>query len=202
MDYMEDNNIHRAVTKESVSEHSQKEKKKKDKKEEKIKELTKLLEEKASEADENYQRFLRTCAELENFKKRAEREKSEAIKFSNEGLLKELITVLDNLERAIHHADETHNTESLREGVKLTMDELLKTLQKFGLEQVSAVGDKFDPNKHEAIAVIESSEHEEGTVIGEFQKAYFLKERLLRPARVTVSKPHNQEKKSTTEEGE
>ena len=134
--------------------------KKKDKKEDQLKELRKLLEEKRCESEENYQRFLRTCAELDNFKKRAEREKSDAIKFSNEGLLKELITILDNLERAVHHSDETHKLESLKEGVKLTMDELLKTLKKFGLEQVSALGDKFDPNKHEAISVIESSEHE------------------------------------------
>jgi molecular chaperone GrpE len=178
---------------------SGKTKKKKDKKEEQLKELSKLLEEKSCEAQENYQRFLRTCAELENFKKRAEREKADAIKFSNEGLLKELISILDNLERAVNHSDETHNTESLKEGVKLTMDELLKTLNKFGLEQVSAVGDKFDPNKHEAISVIESSEHEDGTVIKEFQKAYFLKERLLRPAMVSVSKPHSKDKEAKPE---
>ncbi len=175
-------------------------KKKKDKKEDQLKELRKLLEEKSCESEENYQRFLRTCAELENFKKRAEREKSDAIKFSNEGLLKELITILDNLERAVHHSDETHNPESLKEGVKLTMDELLKTLKKFGLEQVSAVGDKFDPNKHEAISVIESSEHEDGTIIKEFQKAYFLKERLLRPAMVSVSKPVSNDKEAKAEE--
>ncbi len=175
-------------------------KKKKDKKEDQLKELRKSLEEKSCESAENYQRFLRTCAELENFKKRAEREKSDAIKFSNEGLLKELITILDNLERAVHHSDETHNSESLRDGVKLTMDELLKTLKKFGLEQVSALGDKFDPNKHEAISVIESSEHEDGTIIKEFQKAYFLKERLLRPAIVSVSKPVSNDKEAKAEE--
>ena len=173
--------------------------KKKDKSEVQIKELRKLLEEKSRESEENYQRFLRSCAELENFKKRAEREKADAIKFSNEGLLKELITILDNLERAVHHSDETHNTDSLREGVKLTMDDLLKTLKKFGLEQISAMGDKFDPNKHEAISVIESSEHEDGTVIKEFQKAYFLKERLLRPAIVSVSKPLSKDKEAKAE---
>lgn len=176
-----------------------KSKKKKDKREDQLKELRKLLEEKSCEAEENYQRFLRTCAELENFKKRAEREKADAIKFSNEGLLKELISILDNLERAVNHSDETHNAESLKEGVKLTTDELLKTLKKFGLEQVSAVGDKFDPNKHEAVSVIESSEHEDGTVIKEFQKAYFLKERLLRPAMVTVSKPLSKDKEAKPE---
>ena len=177
----------------------EKTKKKKDKSEVQIKELRKLLEEKSRESEENYQRFLRSCAELENFKKRAEREKADAIKFSNEGLLKELITILDNLERAVHHSDETHNTDSLREGVKLTMDDLLKTLKKFGLEQISAMGDKFDPNKHEAISVIESSEHEDGTVIKEFQKAYFLKERLLRPAIVSVSKPLSKDKEAKAE---
>jgi molecular chaperone GrpE len=176
-----------------------KSRKKKDKKEDQLKELRTLLDEKSCESEENYQRFLRNCAELENFKKRAEREKSDAIKFSNEGLLKELITILDNLERAVHHSDETHNLESLREGVKLTMDELLKTLKKFGLEQVSAVGEKFDPNKHEAISVVESADHEDGTIMKEFQKAYFLKERLLRPAIVSVSKSVSNDKEAEAE---
>lgn len=196
METMEDKKPSNEVDK-NIS--SGKTKKKKDKREDELKELRKLLEEKSCESEENYQRFLRMCAELENFKKRAAREKTDTIKFSNEGLLKELITILDNLERAVHHSDETHSAESLKEGVKLTMDELLKALKKFGLEQVSVVGDKFDPNKHEAISVIESSEHEDGTIIKEFQKAYFLKERLLRPAMVSVSKSLSKDKESKTE---
>lgn len=196
METMEDKKPSNEVDK-NIS--SGKTKKKKDKREDELKELRKLLEEKSCESEENYQRFLRMCAELENFKKRAAREKTDTIKFSNEGLLKELITILDNLERAVHHSDETHSSESLKEGVKLTMDELLKALKKFGLEQVSVVGDKFDPNKHEAISVIESSEHEDGTIIKEFQKAYFLKERLLRPAMVSVSKSLSKDKESKTE---
>ncbi|MFQ5900707.1 MAG: nucleotide exchange factor GrpE [Thermodesulfobacteriota bacterium] len=159
------------------------------------KELVKLLEDKTKEAEDNYQRFLRACAELENYKKRVEREKIEIIKYSNENLLKEFVSVLDNLERALCHSNETENVNSLKEGVKLTLDQLLKTLKQFGLEQVPALGERFDPSKHEAVSVEDSSEHEDGTIMQEFQKAYFLHEKLLRPATVSVSRSSCESKK-------
>lgn len=181
------------------SDKSEKEKRKKEKRENKIKELKRLFEEKTKETEENYQRFLRARAETENIKRMAEREKADIIKYSNEELIKELVPVLDNLERALHHSNETDDTGSLRDGVKLTLDALLKALKMFGLEQISVLDDRFDPSKHEAVAIIESSEHEDSTIIQEFQKAYFLKERLLRPARVAVSRLPDKGKKAKTQ---
>ncbi len=156
-------------------------------KEQKIKELEEKLKDKTTEAQANYDKFLRACAEFENFKKRLEKEKKDLVRFSNEELVKELLSVIDNLERALDRKGDTENVKDLRDGVNLTLQQLLKTLNKFGLEQVSALGERFDPNKHEAIAIEESQEHDEGVVVNEIQKAYFFKDRLLRPALVSVS---------------
>ena len=152
-----------------------------------IEELEKELEEKKRESETNYDRFLRLYAEFENYKKRIEKEKEELIKFANEELVKELLPVIDNLERALDQSDAS-DQEALKRGVELTLQQLLSVLRKFGLQQVESVGKTFDPNRHEAVAVEESEEHEEGIVVQEHRKAYFFKDRLLRPALVTVSK--------------
>ncbi len=154
---------------------------------ERIKELEKAVEEKKKEAEANYDRFLRLYAEFENYKKRMEKEKEELIRFANEELVKELLPVIDNLEMALDQADSSEK-EALKKGVELTLQQLLSVLKKFGLEQVESKGKTFDPNKHEAVAVAESEEHEEGIVIEEHRKAYLFKDRLIRPALVTVSK--------------
>lgn len=151
-------------------------------------ELKKHLEEKTKEAEANYNKFLRACADFENYKKRVEKEKGELINFSNERLLKELIPVVDNLERAIDHIEEESDLSAIKEGIKLVRDNLLAVLKKFGIEQLSAIGEKFDPTKHEAVNQEEASECEPGTVIKEFHKCYYLNNRLIRPAMVVTSK--------------
>src|SRR5919109_3047932 len=155
-------------------------------------ELAKLREQldaKEKEARENYDRFLRQAAELDNFKKRTAREKDEAIRFASEALIRDILPIIDNLERAVAHASGGGNGKPLVEGVEMVLKGLFDVLSKHGVMQISSVGQPFDPHKHEAMAQVESDHHEPNTVIEEHHKGYVLRDRLLRPALVTVSKP-------------
>lgn len=145
------------------------------------------LEARGMEAQANYDRFLRAAADLENYKKRVEKEKADIVSFANESLIEDVLPAIDNFERALSHANGEENLESLKKGVKLTIDQLYGVLKKFGLDEIRSVGEKFDPSIHHAISE-EDSEAEPGTVVKEFQKGYFLKGRLLRPSMVAVAK--------------
>jgi molecular chaperone GrpE len=169
----------------------QKNKKKKEDKE--IEELKKKLEEKEKEAKENYDRLLRTAADFENYKKRAAREKEDWTKFANEDLIRAILPFIDNLERAVNHAQKIADTGVLVKGVQLTLQQLLQALNKFGLSSFESVGKPFDPTMHEAMLVVETDKHEPNQVVEEFQKGYLLNDRLLRPATVSVSKPPEKE---------
>jgi molecular chaperone GrpE len=162
--------------------------------------LRQQLEAKELEAKEIYDRFLRQAAELENFKKRVAREKAEAIRYANEGLVRDLLPILDNLERAVEHAKGGGNGKPLLEGIEMVLRGFLEVLSKYGVTQISAMGEMFDPEKHEAIAQVESEEHRPNVVVEEHHKGYYLLDRLLRPALVSVAKiPETKEKKG--EEG-
>jgi molecular chaperone GrpE len=152
-----------------------------------VKKLRQELDAKCEEVKVNYDRFVRQVAELENFKKRATREKDEAVRFANESLVRDLLPVIDNLERAVAHAQGGGNGKPLVEGVEMVLKGLLDVLAKHGVAQISAVGQPFDPEKHEAMAQVESENHAPNTVIEEHHKGYLLKDRLLRPALVTVA---------------
>lgn len=165
--------------------------------------LRQQLEAKEQEAKNNYDRYVRQVAEAENFKKRNARERDEAIRFANEALLKELLPIIDNLERAIAHAAGSGNGSSLVEGVEMVLKGFLDVLNKFGVCQISAVGQPFDPAKHEAMAQVETDEHEPNVVIDELHKGYMLRDRLLRPTLVSVAKaPETKEKKNDTDQVE
>ena len=165
--------------------------------------LREQLAAKELEAKENYDRLLRLAAELENFKKRAAREKTDAIRYANESLLKDLLPILDNLERALEHAKGGGNGKPLLDGIELVLKGFLEVLEKHGVTQSSAVGELFDPEKHDALAQIETSEHRPNTVVEEHSKGYHLPGRLLRPAQVIVAKlPQNQEKRKAAGEVE
>ena len=155
---------------------------------EKKPELEARLQEKEKEAQENYDRYLRLSAELENFKKRMEKEKGEAYKFANENLLKDLLPVLDNLERALEHGRDTENPKALFEGVELTYKALWTVLEKYGITRGEAMGEAFDPQHHEAVMVQEDAQSPAGVVISQLQIGYRLHNRLVRPAMVVVSK--------------
>ncbi|MBI4715434.1 MAG: nucleotide exchange factor GrpE [Nitrospirae bacterium] len=133
-------------------------------------------------------KYLRTLADMENLRKRMTRDQADAIRYANEKVFLEMIPVLDNIERAILHADEKKEFEPMLEGLRLTLREFLGVLEKFGVRPIESIGRPFDPARHHAVEQVISDAHEEGTVVAELRKGYFLNERTLRPALVSVSK--------------
>ena len=146
------------------------------------------LESVRQEARDNYDRFVRLSAEFENYKKRASREMSEFRKYANEMIIRELLPVVDNLERAIESSGDDENANScVVEGVGMTLKEILKVFDQFEVKQVESLGQPFNPGFHEAMMREESDECPENTVIKELQKGYLMHDRLIRPAMVVVS---------------
>lgn len=141
------------------------------------------------EAADYYDRLLRLSAEFENYKKRSSRELADFRKFANEQIIKDLLGVIDNLERAIASAsDQEGNAGSIAEGVELTLKEIFKILEKNGVTVIAAAGETFDPTYHQAVMQQETSDQPPNTVVQELQKGYLLHNRLLRPSMVSVSK--------------
>jgi len=149
--------------------------------------IEKISEVQAS-ADTNMDNYLRSQAEMENMKKRFQKDKQDLIKYGNETLTKQLLPVADNLEKALDHSEDENSIEALREGVDLTLKGLMNVLEKAGVEAVEAVGAPFDPNFHEAVSEQEDDRVAPGTVLKELQKGYLLNQRLIRPAMVIVNK--------------
>ena len=148
------------------------------------------LKAQAAKATEHWERLVRSAADLENYKKRAARERQDAVKYANESLMQKLLPVLDNFEAAIAavHSSGTENAQSLLTGVTMIQQQLRSALTEAGLEEVEAHGKPFDPNFHEAVSQAESNEHPEGHVMQQLRKGYRLRDRLLRPATVIVAK--------------
>jgi molecular chaperone GrpE len=198
----------RKTTEESSS-HKKSHSKKADKAStsEKIEELEKKLETAQEEAKETYDRLLRVSAEFENYKKRNEREMDDFRKFANESILKEILVLVDNLERAVNSSENQSDTDScVVEGVNLTINEIVKVFEKFSVKQIESLEKPFDPNFHQAVTQEETDEYPENIVLKEFQKGYMIHDRLLRPAMVVVSKsrkihndPAGEEEKSDGE---
>ncbi len=156
------------------------------------------LDEKTREAEENFDKWLRSRAEFENFRKRVQKEKADTIKFGNESLLRAMLPALDNLARAIDQGKKSQEIDSLLEGVEMTHRQLLSILEKYGVTPIHAIGEPFNPEKHEALAQ-EENEEEPHRVIAEVEKGYLFHDRLLRPAKVIVSKGKTQPKIEGTE---
>ena len=150
-------------------------------------ELVKKLSETQEEAQDNYDLYMRTYAEMENIKKRGIKEREELAKYANESLIKEILPTIDSLEKAISHAIDDENSSALVEGLELTRDGLMKTLEKAGLEEVEAIGKPFDPNFHEAVSQQKDDTVAPGHVMIELQKGYVLNGRLIRPSTVVIS---------------
>ncbi len=154
-----------------------------------VKELEESLESAEKEAKQCHDNFLRASAELENYKKRASREMNDLRKYANEALLRELLPIVDNLERAISSSSNDEPSENcVVEGVGMTLKEILKVFEKFSVKPIEAIGNQFDPAFHQAIQQEETDKHPENTVLQEFQKGYMIHDRLLRPSMVIVSK--------------
>ena len=159
--------------------------------EEAVKHLEKQLESAQKTADEEHDRCLRLSAEFDNYKKRMNRQMDEFRKYANESLLKDLLSVMDNLERALNLAEEKAGEkmpETFIEGVEMTLKEILKVLARYHVTPIEAMGKPFDPVFHEAVMQEATDKHPENMVINEFQKGYLIHDRLLRPSMVVVSK--------------
>ena len=148
------------------------------------------LQAQAAKAGEFKDNWMRTAADLENFKKRAARERTEAVQFANAALLQKLLPILDNFEMAQAAAQnsEDENIISLYAGISMIRQQLKSVLLETGLEEIDATGKLFDPTLHEAVSQQETSEIPEGHVVQQIRKGYKLRDRLLRPAAVVVAK--------------
>ena len=146
------------------------------------------VEQLKAEYEAEHDRMLRTVAEYENSRKRAEREKEEFRKYALEEVVRDLIPVIDSIERAIESTNESEDFKSLSEGVQLIHKQFLDSLERRGVKPIVAVGAPFDPTQHEAIMYIESDDVAENDVIEDFQRGYMLNDRVIRPSMVSVSK--------------
>lgn len=150
--------------------------------------LIKKIEKVQEASDKNLDLYIRSQAEIDNLKKRYQKERQDLVKFANESLIKQLLPVVDNLEKAITHSQDEDSIEAIREGIDLTLKGLTDILQKAGVKTVEAVGEQFDPNFHEAVSEMADDGVEPGSVIKDLQKGYILNQRLIRPSMVIVSK--------------
>jgi len=158
----------------------------------------KLLE-KEKEAKENYEKYLRSVAELENYKKFAAKERADLIRYNNESIIRDLLPILDSLDRALDLAGSSKDVNAFMDGVRMIQEQLLNRLEKYGVRKIEAVGREFDPNIHEALLQVESDEHENNHVVTEFEKGYLLNDRLLKPAKVSVARRPEGEKENEKE---
>jgi molecular chaperone GrpE len=142
------------------------------------------------ENEKNYkEQLIRMQADFENYKKREEKKRREFMEYANKDLICQLLSVMDNLERAVSYSqNKEHQPETIREGIKGTLKEFRKILEKEGLTPIKAVGEKFDPYCHEAIMQVESDKYPEDTVMEEITKGYYLKSNVIRPSVVKVCK--------------
>lgn len=152
-----------------------------------VEELMLKLESAEQRAEENYQRLLRSQADFENLKRRTQQERETQAKYASLPLIEKLLPVLDNFERALRASKETQDAESLAKGVEMVFKQVEEVLAGEGLVEIPTVGEKFDPNVHQAVMQEDSEEYESGVVTEEFQKGYKLKDKVIRPAMVKVS---------------
>ncbi|MBC8242916.1 MAG: nucleotide exchange factor GrpE [Verrucomicrobia bacterium] len=151
----------------------------------------KALREQAAKAAEYYDRLQRQVAEADNLRKRLAKEKQEAIRYANEALIEDLLPTMDSFEMAISATRDSDDNaiESLKTGIEMVYTQLKRTLEEVGVTEIDAVGQPFDPSRHEAMSRKQTDEAEEGTVLEQTRKGYQLRDRLLRAASVVVAAP-------------
>ncbi len=139
-------------------------------------------------ADDAQEKLLWLKADFENTKKRLERDKQEAIKFANEKLLVEILSIVDNFDRAMTSLSEGHDPEQVKKGLHIAQEELHQVLERHGVQVVKSLGEDFDPKFHEAVATVEATEgQKDGVIVDEVQRGYLLNGRLIRPSRVRIT---------------
>ena len=146
------------------------------------------LKKKSAEFDASQDKWLRAHAEIDNARKRMEKERAEHVKYANEDIILKLIGILDDFERGIKSAEQKKDFDMLHQGVDMILKELHQLLEEKGLKRIKCVGEKFDPYKHEALEVVEGDPDKDGTVAEELQSGYELNGRVIRPAKVRVYK--------------
>jgi len=148
------------------------------------------LEEAKGRAADNWDKFIRLQAEFENYKKRIHKEQSESLKYAQLPVLREMVGILDNFERAVEHAkaNPTPDLEGMISGIDMVVQQMVSAFEKFGMTRIKAQGQPFDPTLHEAMSIKETDEVPENQVVEEFQTGYILHDRVVRPAMVVVSK--------------
>jgi molecular chaperone GrpE len=164
--------------------------------EEELSAIKKLVEEKGNLSQEYLKHLARLQADFDNYKKRQERKQKEFTEFANEGLINNLLPVVDNLERALGSTKNEKDSKAIKEGINNTLKEFHNILNKEGVKPMQSIGHRFDPYKHEAVIRIETDKHSEDTVTEEFRKGYYIRSKVLRPAMVKVA-VSTKEKKDT-----
>ena len=164
-----------------------------------LSETKKVVQEKDNLSQEYLKQLERLQADFDNYKKRQEKKQREFIEFANERLINNLLSVIDNLERALDSTKNEKDTRAIKEGINNTLKDFRNILKKEGVKPMQSIGHRFDPYKHEAVMRIDTDKYSEDTVIEEFQKGYYIKSKVLRPAMVKVAVSSN-EKKNTHKE--
>jgi molecular chaperone GrpE len=168
-----------------------------------IKTLETRIEELEKEVEANYDRFIRVTADFENYKKRIAREMSDLRKFANENILKDMLSAVDNLERAIESGSKQDSEkQTLLEGVEITLKDLFRIFEKYGVKDFKSEGEPFNPVFHQAMMQEQTNDYPDNTVLNELQKGYTIHERLLRPAMVVVAKNASDKQFDETDETE
>lgn len=146
-----------------------------------------LLEEARKEAAQNRDRWIRAVADLENFRKRSIQERSNLLKYKNEEILRDLVAVMDNMDRALKYCDPTGKPDPLAEGICMVSGMFKDILGRYGVQEIKALGEPFDPHMHEAVARVPAGANQNNTVVEEVEKGYMYQDRLLRPSKVVVA---------------
>jgi molecular chaperone GrpE len=160
-----------------------------------------MAEQLVKENEELQDKFVRLMADFDNYRKRASKEKSDVIQFGNEGLLKDILPIIDNIERLLTYSYREGSWKSFQEGIELLLAEINKTLATYGVEPIEALGKAFDPNIHQAMQRSETDEVEANTVLEVYQKGYLYRGRLLRPSLVVVAVSPKAKEEAEEEEG-
>jgi len=155
--------------------------------EKELSKIKKIAQEKDNFSKEYLKHLERLQADFDNYKKRQEKKQKEFIEFANERLISNLLTVVDNLERALDSAKNNKNSKAIKEGVNNILKEFHNILNKEGVKPMQSIGHRFDPYKHEAVMRVDTEKYSEDTVTEEFQKGYYIKSKILRPAMVKVA---------------
>ena len=186
----EDENLEKSSEDKEDSSKTEDEEAEVEESEDEITKLNKTLEEKDEEIIELKSHIQRLQADFDNFRKQNDKQKQDLIRYANEGLIVKFIDVYEDMERALENST---NEEEIREGLELIYSKMKNTLEKEGVEEIPAVGEKFDPFKHEALLTVDSPDHENNEIVDELMKGYTLKDKVIKYSKVRVCKKAKKE---------